>query len=572
MVKIYAFVTFCLLWMNAQAWDAGYTEQHDEHAVYVQTDKEFYFTGEIIWFRVFFLNMQPLFGNGSDVAYVEVINQEGVPVIRARVETGVAVSSGGSLSVPNELPTGTYRLYGYTEALKRAGESAFFQKQIRIFNPFISQSGNDAPQLQMETSTVSPSMAGKLHVDVQLRDSSLAVRQNATFSLATRVEGKPVAADVAVSIVKIDALQPFEREGIASYLRADHKQTISGAVNDVPRNVDSLKGKQMVAVTYLDATGNEPLAGRDVFVSFPGFHFELYPAQTDEFGTAYFYTDRLQGNLMLTTGLFSGDRSTIELQSPYWQHYEPTDVNQFPYIPTEELLDRSIQVQAENLYRLDERSQFSAADKDTIPFYGEADVTYRLDDYTRFPTMEEILREYVTEIRVSRHQHQFNLRVLDGTTRYFYSERPLLLFNGLPVADVSALMDFDPKRVAKIDIVANQYYFGGNIYDGVVNFCTYDGGLGGFTLDASVTVLDYEGIQVDRKFFTPDYSSADAVQSRFPDMRNVLYWNPRVITDARGIAEIPFSTSDIPGTYLISIDGIDNEGNVGSQRMMFTVR
>src|SRR5690606_583580 len=130
-------------------------------------------------------------------------------------------------------------------------------------------------------------------------------------------------------------------------------------------------------------------------------------------------------------------------------------------------------------------------------------------------------------------------------TRYFYSGRPLLLFNGLPVIDVSAVMAFDPERFEQIDIIASQYYFGGNLYDGVVNFRTYDGSLVDFAVDASVTLLDYEGIQVDRKFFTPDYSSVDGVRSRLPDMRNVLYWTPRLLTDAAGKAEIQFSTSEI---------------------------
>src|SRR5690606_35403813 len=101
---------------------------------------------------------------------------------------------------------------------------------------------------------------------------------------------------------------------------------------------------------------------------------------------------------------------------------------------------------------------------------------------------------------------------------------------------------------------------------------TYDGGLGDFAVDASVTVLDYEGVQADRRFFAPDYSSVNAVRSRLPDMRNVLYWTPRLLTDAAGKAEIHFSTSEIAGTYLISVDGIDSDGNVGSQRITFTVR
>lgn len=569
MIKVYTFVTVCLLWVNAQAWGTGGSGQSINHTIYVQTDKEFYLTGEIIWFRVFLLSVQGMHGAGCDMAYIDVVNDKGMPVMQARIETGVSVSNGGSFWIANELPTGIYRLYGYTDALKSDGEDAFFQKEIMIFNPFLPVGQANASRTAI--STTLPNTEGKLHIDIGFSESSMEMRENGTFTVVTSIAGEPTPADMAVSIVKVDALQSQHRLGIADHVK-NAELARTGVTEDSRQYIDSLNGKQMVGVTFLDGTGNKPLVGQDVFISFPGLHFELYPARTDASGTAHFYTDRLRGNLMLSTGLRSGDRSVVELQSPHWQRYRPVDSKQFPNISTEKLLDRSIQVQAENLYRLDERSQFSGIDRDTIPFYGKADVTYRLDDYTRFPTMEEVLREYVTEVRVYRHQQQFNLRVLDRNTRYFYSGRPLLLFNGLPVIDVSAVMAFDPERFEQIDIIASQYYFGGNLYDGVVNFRTYDGSLVDFAVDASVTLLDYEGIQVDRKFFTPDYSSVDGVRSRLPDMRNVLYWTPRLLTDAAGKAEIQFSTSEIAGTYLISVDAIDNEGNVGSQRIMFTVK
>lgn len=569
MIKVYTFVTVCLLWVNAQAWSTGRNGQSISHAIYVQTDKEFYLTGEIIWFRVFLLAAQGIHGAGSDMAYIDVVNDKGVPVMQARVETGVSVSNGGSFWLVNELPTGIYRLYGYTDALKSDGEDAFFQKQIMIFNPFLPLGQANASQAAM--SPTLPNTEGGLHVEIGLSDSTIGARENGKFTIATFVAGEPVPADMAVSIVKVDALQSQHRRGIADHVK-DTELAHTDVMEDSRQRIDSLNGKQMVSVTFLDGTGNKPLVGKDVFMSFPGQHFELYSARTDASGIAHFYTDRLRGNLMLSTGLRSGDRSVVELRSPHWQRYGPADSKQFPNIPTEKLLDRSIHVQAENLYRLDERSQFSVIDRDTTPFYGKADVTYRLDDYTRFPTMEEVLREYVTEVRVYRHQQQFNLSVLDRNTRYFYSGKPLLLFNGLPVIDVSAVMDFDPERLEQIDVIASQYYFGGNPYDGVVNFRTYDGGLAEFAVDESVTVLDYEGIQADRKFFAPDYSSVDAVRSRLPDMRNVLYWTPRLLTDAAGKAEIHFSTSEIAGTYLISVDAIDSEGNVGSRRVVFTVK
>ena len=39
---------------------------------------------------------------------------------------------------------------------------------------------------------------------------------------------------------------------------------------------------------------------------------------------------------------------------------------------------------------------------DTLAFYYEPYKTYLLDNYTRFTTMEEVLREYVVEVNVGK--------------------------------------------------------------------------------------------------------------------------------------------------------------------------
>ena len=45
-------------------------------------------------------------------------------------------------------------------------------------------------------------------------------------------------------------------------------------------------------------------------------------------------------------------------------------------------------------------TEYSWQDEDTTDFYGLPDKRYHLDDYTRFPNMEEILGEYIPEVRV----------------------------------------------------------------------------------------------------------------------------------------------------------------------------
>ena len=67
--------------------------------------------------------------------------------------------------------------------------------------------------------------------------------------------------------------------------------------------------------------------------------------------------------------------------------------------------------QVQSAYASARPQQFLLPVEDTTPFYGKGDKTYFLDDYTRFATMEEVMREYVTEVLVRRSGSKFHFRV-----------------------------------------------------------------------------------------------------------------------------------------------------------------
>ena len=67
--------------------------------------------------------------------------------------------------------------------------------------------------------------------------------------------------------------------------------------------------------------------------------------------------------------------------------------------------------------------------------------------------------------------------------------------------------------------------------------------------DNSIFRQVYEGCQVQKSFFTPDYSTATTKNNRIPDYRNTLYWKPDLHTGKDGKAEIDFFTSDETGNY-----------------------
>jgi hypothetical protein len=70
---------------------------------------------------------------------------------------------------------------------------------------------------------------------------------------------------------------------------------------------------------------------------------------------------------------------------------------------------------------------------------------------------------------------------------------------------------------------------------------------------------------------SPDYSSAEMKNSRIPDYRNTLYWNPAFEPDEKGKATIEFWSADNRSDYTISINGITSEGKSFSLKRSFRV-
>nr|WP_068887457.1 hypothetical protein [Pedobacter panaciterrae] len=72
-------------------------------------------------------------------------------------------------------------------------------------------------------------------------------------------------------------------------------------------------------------------------------------------------------------------------------------------------------------------------------------------------------------------------------------------------------------------------------------------------------------IMYPQEFYRPKYTTANASNEE-PDLRATIYWNPNVITDAQGKAEVSFYTADIPGSYTVTIEGSNMNGIIGSSR------
>jgi hypothetical protein len=206
---------------------------------------------------------------------------------------------------------------------------------------------------------------------------------------------------------------------------------------------------------------------------------------------------------------------------------------------------------------------------DTLPFYGKPTRSYKLDDYKRFTTMEEVLREYVLEVNVSAKSEASTLRfkLLNDAKRRFYTEDILVMVDGIPLNNTNQVFSFDPLKIKQLDIINNTYILGSSVFYGVANFLSYNSQFEGIELDPKAVTIDYDGLQMQRQFYSPDYSSNSSRLSRIPDLRNTLFWLPNM--DAK---PMHFYTGDNKGKYLVVLQGIDRNGNALFTSSSFEVK
>ena len=311
------------------------------------------------------------------------------------------------------------------------------------------------------------------------------------------------------------------------------------------------------------------------YLSAPGTYTQFNVATADingnvKFEMKKFYTN---GSIIAQTDNELNKGYKVDIFSPFFQGYAQKSVPAFDnQWQNKALLPAYISTQVQTAFLKDKLQHFLMPPLDTTAFYLKPDALYLLDNYVRFSTLEEVLREYVKEIMVRKNNGNFLLPLILSDNINFMTTRPLVLLDAVPVFDFNKLMKYDPLKIRKLEVQTKTYYLGKDAFDGIANYTTYKGDLDGYELNTLTTVLDYEGLQLQREFYAPVYETTTEFNSRLPDFRSLLYWAPRLVTNKKGELTTDFYTSDIAGRYAIVIEGLSNDGRAGSKVSYFEVK
>lgn len=424
--------------------------------------------------------------------------------------------------------------------------------------------------------------------------------------LAQDETGKGLSADLSLSVRRLDSLQGMDQQDIQSYLwlSSELKGNIEAPAYyfqegnaDATQALDNLlltqgwrrfawpevMQKGLPAFKFIPELQGHLISGKlgkngagvkytTVYLSIPAKGGRFYESLTDANGNFMFNVPQLIGvnELVIQTDR-TDTTSVISMANPFAEQFTaaaPEQVMQSALGNDINLYSLSAQVQ--NSFSAKQLQRFYAAAIDTGHFYGKPFRTYFLDDYTRFRTMEETLREYTTQVFVSKNQGKFNLRLLG--TDVALNDNPLVLLDGVPYLDMNRAMEIDPNKVQKFDIIPETYFYGSSAYQGLLSFSSFKPNLASIDINPNAVVIDYDGMQQQREFYVPKYENSAQQQSRIPDFRNVLYWSPSVYIDGQGRGRAEFYTSDLPGTYIGVVNGLSPTGVPGTATFTFEVK
>jgi hypothetical protein len=265
----------------------------------------------------------------------------------------------------------------------------------------------------------------------------------------------------------------------------------------------------------------------------------------------------------------------LDISNPFSEKYSG---HSYPVFKLNQHLKDEIQfyslgTQVQNVYLLENLIKFKIPMyKDSTAFYGEPDRKFFLDEYTRFNSMEEVVREYVTGISVRKRQNRFSFRIMNDPLKIYFDQDPLIVLDGVPLFDATEVMTIDPLRIKKIEIVNRKYFLGSVVASGIFALYSYNNDMAGIQLNSHALILEYEGLQLQREFYSPKYDAANSGSKRLPDFRNVLVWEPNIVVGKTGEAQINFYSSDRKGKYMGVVEGINQDGLAGSTRFFFEVQ
>jgi hypothetical protein len=488
----------------------------------------------------------------SKVLYVELIKWNGVKLANLKLKLDKSGSS-ASLRIPGDLLSGNYYLRAYTKWMRNFSVNDYEYRLIKIVNPF--NEGTDAGPAEVPDSRKSilnwrPSKELIQGIHCSMNKSQYQPREKAEVVLYINNDKSVVCHDFCVSIAKagsIDTSSLFIKPeletsrikwGDIEYLPEIRGITISGNI--------------------IDKAANTPKKNLLVNLSEPsnGEFFSVY--QTRDKGQFIFSLPNLYGKYDFFIQSEASDTGLSEFlidngfcNRPVLLPYVAFSLNEDEKHLVRDMIV-NLQLNEKFFSHPDTAIKLKINRHQPVPFYGSR-THYYTNKYIELPNIEEFFIEIIPEASVVYNNGKPELKITGNTG--FSNYPPLIFLDNILVNNDDRLLKIPLNKIERVEANESGYTVGNVKYSGLVSIYSKNKDFAGIDLNKNSMFFAFDLFSDENSGFTFGENSYD---SRIPDRRNLLYWNPDIQLSAGQKTTISFYTSDNKGDYVVYIFGKNN--------------
>ncbi len=520
--------------------------------IYVSTNNSAFITGETLLYNMHCLNpIDFKTSTISKVAYIQLISSDKKIVANQKLflKNGLGY---GDIFIPTNLNSGHYKLICYTNWMLNKKEATYFEKDIVIVNPYLTETKNSISNNSFETTIENTAVNNTSGLQIVTTKKTYSPRDLVKFNVKSN---DLIDGNYSVSVKKMDELTLKNNLNAARF----SKTNTTSEINKTNLILPELRG-EIISGKITSKNNENPISNISVGISIAGENFIYKATKTNSAGEFFFNIDKeydtpnaivqVIDNNRFEYSIFINELPNINLDNLYFDTNFSLSENAISIIK-----ERAISSQIENAY-FDSKKDSTFSFKKTKLFYNTLEKQYILDNYNRFPTLLETITEVLKEVIYTKNNEKYTVLVNDYNVDFSLSEPTLILVDGQLIQNVNSILDIKMQDIYKVSILQGGYYYGPNLYNGMISLVSKNH-------DYQIKVNADYMIKTNRitpnkekKYFAPEYAITNNIE-RIPDYRQQLLWLPNYnLKD-----DITFYTSDIKGTFEVIIDGFTNEGS-----------
>ena len=301
----------------------------------------------------------------------------------------------------------------------------------------------------------------------------------------------------------------------------------------------------------------EPLGGsKMIYQAFVDSICWINKSITDSMGRFIFTLPfDYQGNDMIVTVKDTTSDYYIKLENEYYPSFLPISrENYYPDSSLKQVIEsRMLNLQVDDAFSGMQKGM--EAQRPALRFYGYPDAEYLCRDYINLPNLEEFVFEIVREASIVRVRKRVEIRVLSSMTNAIIGNNPLLILDGVPLLNAGGLARIPTEELESVRVVANKFFYGSEIFDGVVDITSN-------SKSFDLVAMDRNAIRV---LFSPVYmplNNGKEQVSRMPRYTSDVYF--KELNTTAGSEKVKVQLPQNTGNYSLSIFGYTDEGEWGS--------